>query len=121
MQLSLMHNPKNDSGKSVRDIIERTISNKVRLRRSDTPLHCGVPVGVNYEMIPHYCRMLLTRPYDQRPFEETMCDAIIANGGVKNRQKRCKTFAMTDASNTVRILVACAMKGIWFSSINCLR
>ena len=25
----------------VRDIIDHTISNKVRLRRSDTPLHCG--------------------------------------------------------------------------------
>ena len=29
-----------------------------------------------------------------------MCDAIIANGGVKNCQKRCKTFVMMDASNT---------------------
>ena len=69
----------------------------------------------------HYCRILLTRHYDQRPFAETVCDAIIANGGVKNRKKRCKTFAMTDASNTVQVLVACAMKGIRFSSINCLR
>ena len=39
----------------------------------------------------------------------------------KPRQKRCKTFAMTDASNTVQILVACAMQGIRFSSINYLR
>ena len=46
---------------------------------------------------PHYCRMLLMRHYYQRPFDKTVCDAIIANGGVKNRQKRCKTFAMTDA------------------------
>ena len=38
----------------------------------------------------HYCRMLLTRDYDQRLFDETVCDAIIANGGVKKRQKRCK-------------------------------
>ena len=68
----------------------------------------------------HYCRMLLTRHYDQRPFDETMCDVIIANGGVKNLQKRCKTFAMTDA-NTVQILVARAMQGIRFTSINCLR
>ena len=50
-----------------------------------------------------------------------MCDAIITNGGLKNCQKRCKTFAMEDASNTVQILVACAMQGIRFSSINCLR
>jgi hypothetical protein len=69
----------------------------------------------------HYYRMLLTRHYDQRPFDETVCDAIIANGGVKNHQKRCKTFAMEDASNTIHILVACAMQGIRFSSINCLR
>ena len=65
--------------------------------------------------------MLLMWHYNQRPFDETACDAIIANGGVKNRQKRCKTFAMEDASNTVQILVACAMQGIRFSSINCLR
>ena len=69
----------------------------------------------------HYCRMLLTRHYDQRPFDETVCDATIANGGVKNRQKRCQTFAMTDVSNTVQILVACVIQGIRFSSINCLR
>ena len=31
----------------------------------------------------HYCRLLLTRQYDQRPLDETVCDAIIANGGVK--------------------------------------
>ena len=65
--------------------------------------------------------MVQTRHYDQRPFDKTMCDAIVANGGVKNPSKRCKTFAMEDASNTVKILVACAMKGIRFSSINCLR
>ena len=35
----------------------------------------------------HIPRMLLTRHYNQRPIDETMCDAIIANGGVKNRQK----------------------------------
>ena len=39
-------------------------------------------------MKKHYCKMLLTRHYDQRPFDETVCDAIIANGGVKNRQKK---------------------------------
>ena len=32
--------------------------------------------------------MLLTRHYNQRPFDETVCDAIIANGGVKNLLKR---------------------------------
>ena len=65
--------------------------------------------------------MLLTGHYDQRPFDETVCDAIIANGGVKNRQKRCKTFAMEDASNMVHIVVVCAMQGIHFSTINCLQ
>ena len=29
----------------------------------------------------------------------------------------CKTFAMMDASNTVEVLVACAMQGIRFSSV----
>ena len=42
------------------------------------------------QLARHYCRMLLTRHYDQRPFDGTMCDAIIANGGVKNRQKCAK-------------------------------
>lgn len=32
----------------------------------------------------HYCRMLLTRHFNQRPFEETMCHALIANGDVVN-------------------------------------
>ena len=36
----------------------------------------------------HYCRMVQTRHYDQRPFDEIVCGAIIANGGVKNRQKK---------------------------------
>ena len=65
--------------------------------------------------------MLLTRHYDQRPIDETVCDAIIANGGVKKRQKRCKAFAMTDASNTVQILVACAKQGIRLIQTNYLR
>ena len=65
--------------------------------------------------------MLLTRHYDQRPFDETVCDATIASGGVKSHQKRCKKFAMEDASNTVQILVVCAMQGIQFSSINYLQ
>ena len=66
------------------------------------------PVPVKEET--HYYRMLLTRHYDQRPFDETVCDSIIANGGVKTRQKRCKTFAMAEPSDTVQILVACAMQ-----------
>ena len=53
--------------------------------------------------------------------QETVCDAIIANGGVREPSKMSKTFAMTDASNTVQILVACAMHGIRFSLMNCLR
>ena len=39
----------------------------------------------------------------------------------KKPSKRCKTFAMTDASNTVQILVACAKQGIWLIQTNCLR
>ena len=40
--------------------------------------------------------------------------------GVWKPSKMYKTFAMMDASNTVQVLVACAMQGIWFSSMNCL-
>ena len=36
----------------------------------------------------HYCRMLLTRHHDQRPFDETVCDAIIANDVVKKPSKK---------------------------------
>ena len=32
--------------------------------------------------------MLLTRHYDQRPFDETVCDALIANGDVKKPSKK---------------------------------
>ena len=32
--------------------------------------------------------MLLTRHYNQRPFDEIVCDAIIANGGVKEPSKK---------------------------------
>ena len=39
--------PQNNSDKSVRENIDRTISNKVRLRHSNTPLRCGVPGGVS--------------------------------------------------------------------------
>ena len=52
---------------------------------------------------------------------ETMCDAVIANGGVREPSKMSKMFAMADASNTVRILVACAMQGIRLIQTNCLR
>ena len=46
--------PQNDSDKSVRNIIDCTISNKVRLWRSDTPLRYGVPGGVSCETIPQF-------------------------------------------------------------------
>ena len=39
----------------------------------------------------------------------------------KKPSKRCKTFAMEDASNAVQNLVACAMQGIRSSSISGLR
>ena len=32
--------------------------------------------------------MVQTQHYDQRPFDETVCDAISANGGVKNPSKK---------------------------------
>ena len=65
--------------------------------------------------------MLLTWHYDQRPFDEIVCDATITNGGVQEPSKRCKTFAMVEPSNTVQILVACAMLGMRFSPMNFLR
>ena len=36
--------------------------------------------------------MLLTRHYDKRPFDETVCDAIIAYGGVKEPSKKVQNF-----------------------------
>jgi hypothetical protein len=36
----------------------------------------------------HYCRMLLMRHYDQRPFDEIVCDALITNGDVKKPSKK---------------------------------
>ena len=39
----------------------------------------------------HYYRMLLTRHYNQRPFDETVCDAIIANGDVKKSLKKMQS------------------------------
>ena len=38
--------------------------------------------------LDHYCRMVLMRHHYQRPFDETVCDAIITNGGVKNPSKK---------------------------------
>ena len=40
----------------------------------------------------HYCRMLLTRHYDQRPFHETVCDALVADGGVKELSKKVQNI-----------------------------
>ena len=40
----------------------------------------------------HYCRMLLTRHYDQRPFDQTVCNEIIANGGVENPSKKVQNI-----------------------------
>ena len=36
--------------------------------------------------------MLLTQHYDQRPFHETVCDALIANGDVKNPSKKVQNI-----------------------------
>src|SRR4051812_48549634 len=36
--------------------------------------------------------MLLMRHCDQRPFDETVCDAIIANGDVKNPSKKVQNI-----------------------------
>ena len=36
--------------------------------------------------------MLLTWHYDQRPFDETVCDALIGNGDVKNPPKKMQNI-----------------------------
>ena len=36
--------------------------------------------------------MLLTRHYDQRPFHETVCNALIADGGVKELSKKVQNI-----------------------------
>ena len=38
--------------------------------------------------------MLLTRHYDLRPFDETMCDALIANGDVKKLTKKMQNVCI---------------------------
>ena len=48
-------------------------------------------INIAYIVI-HYCRMLLTPHYDQRPFDETVCHAIIANGGVKKPSKKVQNI-----------------------------
>ena len=55
------------------------------------------------------------------PFDETVCDALITNRDVKKMSKRCKMFATAEPSNTVQILVACAMQGTRLVHSNCLR
>ena len=40
----------------------------------------------------HYCRMVLTRHYNQRPFSETVCDALTTNGGVRKPSKMRQTI-----------------------------
>ena len=67
----------------------------------------GCLSGILWFICPHYYWMLVKRHDNQIPFDETVCDALIANGDVKNPSKRCKMFAMADTSNTVQILVAC--------------
>ena len=67
--------------------------------------------------------MLLTRYYDQRPFDETVCDAIIANGGIKNPSKKVQNVCdgrcikhgsdfscMCDAGHTIQFNKLFAMR-----------
>jgi hypothetical protein len=53
--------------------------------------------------------------YNQRPFDKTVCDALITNGDVIKPLKRYKTFAMAETTNMFHIIVACAMHGILFA------
>ena len=67
--------------------------------------------------------MLLTRHYDQRSFDETVCDALIANGDVKNPSKKVQNVCdggyikhgsyfscMCDARHTVEFNELFAMR-----------
>ena len=68
----------------------------------------------------HHCRMVQTRHYDQRPFDETVCDAIIANVGVNKQSKKVQNICddgcikhgsdfscVCDAGHTVVQLTVC--------------
>ena len=67
--------------------------------------------------------MLLTRHYDQRSFNKTVCDAIIANDGVKEPSKKVQNVCgggaikhgsyfsfVCDAGNTVQFNELFAMR-----------
>jgi hypothetical protein len=67
--------------------------------------------------------MLLTRHYDQRPFDKTVCDALIANGDVKKQSKNMQNICdggyiehgsdfscMCDAGHTVQFNELFAMR-----------
>ena len=52
--------------------------------------HWGMaPINIQ-DLVIHYCMVLLMRHYNQRSFDETVCDAIITNGDVKKHQKGAK-------------------------------
>ena len=67
--------------------------------------------------------MLLTRHYDQRAFDETVCDAIIANAGVKEPSKKVQNICdggaikhssdfscVCDAGHTIQFIELFAMR-----------
>ena len=88
------------------------------------------------------------RQYDQRPFDETVCYALIANSGVKNLSKKMENvcdggyikhgsdfscvcdaghtvhwnelFAMSLTTETDSQMKVCAIYGIQFTKMNCL-
>ena len=92
--------------------------------------------------------MLLTRHYDQRFFDETMCDAVITNEDVKNPSKKVQNvcddgcikhgsdfgcvcdsghtvnpfelFVMRQNNRTGSHINVCAIYGIQFAPMNCL-
>ena len=96
----------------------------------------------------HYCKMVLRRQYGQRPFDETMCNTLIANGGVRKpsemRQTICdggdikhdsdysyvcdarhtihsnELFAMSVTTETVSQMKVCVIYGIQFTLMNYL-
>ena len=63
--------------------------------------------------------MLLTGHYYERPFDETVCGAIISNGGVKNPSKKVQNVCDGGTKETGSQMKVCAIYNIRFTRTNC--
>ena len=82
------------------------------------PLERLLPFSV---MMLHYCRLVQTRQSNQRPFAETVCDALITNGDVRKPSKKMQNVCHGGYIKHGHTTVACAMRGIRLIHTNCLR